>query len=37
MEGYIPRTDSRWRTDLRYYEEDRIDEAEVEKENIELR
>lgn len=35
MEGYVPRTDSRWRTDLRLYEEDKIEEAEAEKLKIE--
>ena len=37
MEGHIPRTDSRWRSDLRFYEEGNIDESEVEKVKIEQR
>jgi hypothetical protein len=35
MEGYIPRTDSRWRKDLRNFEDDRVEEAETEKDKIE--
>jgi hypothetical protein len=35
MEGYIPKTDSRYRGDLRHYEEGRFDEAENEKNLIE--
>lgn len=35
MEGFIPKTDSRYRKDLKYFEEDRIEESEVEKEKIE--
>jgi hypothetical protein len=35
MEGYIPKTDSRYRADLRYYEDGRFDESENEKNLIE--
>jgi hypothetical protein len=35
MEGYIPKTDSRFRGDLRHYEEGRFDESENEKNLIE--
>jgi hypothetical protein len=35
MEGYIPKTDSRYRGDLRYYEDGRFDESENEKNLIE--
>lgn len=35
MVGVIPHTDSRFRGDLRYYEEDQVDEAETEKVLIE--
>ena len=35
MEGYIPKTDSRYRGDLHYYEDGRFDEAENEKNLIE--
>jgi hypothetical protein len=37
MEGYVPRTDSRYRKDLRYFEEDRIEESEDQKEKTEMR
>lgn len=37
MKGFIPITDSRYRKDLRYFEDDRIDDSEVEKEKIEMR
>ena len=30
MEGFIPKTDSRYRGDLRYYEDGRFDESENE-------
>ena len=35
MQGIIAPTDSRWRNDLRYFEEDLIDEADLEKVEIE--
>ena len=31
MEGFVAPTDSRWRGDLRFFEEDRIAESEAEK------
>jgi hypothetical protein len=37
MEGYIPCTDSRWRGDLRLFEDDKIDESDEEKCLIENR
>lgn len=37
MKGYIPHTDSRYRGDIRCYEEGEIDQAEIEKTNIEVR
>lgn len=37
MKGFIPRTDSRWRSDVRLFEHDKWDEAEVAKVSIEQR
>ena len=37
MEGIVPKTDTRWRQDLRLFEDDRIEESETEKEKIEGR
>lgn len=37
MKNFIPRTDSRWRQDLRLFENDKIDESDVEKVKIEER
>ena len=37
MKGYVSPTDSRWRLDLKSYEEGRFDESEDEKNKIEAR
>lgn len=37
MRGTVPHTDSRYRGDIRCYEEGDIDQAEIEKTNIEVR
>lgn len=37
MEPFIAPTDSRWRGDIRLYEQDKLEEAEAEKIRIEVR
>lgn len=37
MEGYVAPTDSRWRGDLRFFEEGHLEQADIEKINIEQR